>query len=139
MTTVTTDRATPPAAAPAWKTWSGRVLSALPVLMLLFSAAMKLMHAPKFVEAWTGHLGWQESSLTGVGLLELFCVAVYVVPRTSLLGAGLLSAYLGGAVATHVRVGDPFVAPVVFGLMLWAGLYLRDERLRALLPFRAAA
>lgn len=121
-----------------WQLWTGRVLSGIPVLMLLFSAFMKLSHAPQFVEMWTGKLGWSEGSLTTIGLLELACVAVYAVPRTALLGAGLLSAYLGGAVATHVRVGDPFVAPVVLGLLVWAGLYLRDERVRALVPLRSA-
>lgn len=137
MTThVTTTAAIPQK---GWRLWTGRVLSGLPVLMMLFSASMKLSHAPQFVEMWTGKLGWPESSLTGIGLLELACVALYAVPRTSVLGAGLLSAYLGGAVATHVRVGDPFVAPVVLGLLVWAGLYLRDERLRALVPLRSAS
>ena len=72
--------------------------------------------------------------LTTVGRLELACVAVYLVPRTAVVGAGLLSAYLGGAVAAHVRVGDPFVIPVILGLFVWTGLYPRDERVRALLP-----
>jgi hypothetical protein len=139
MTThATTPAATTTAAAPKWHLWIGRVLSALPVLMLVISASMKLSHAPKFVEMWTGKLGFQEGSLTAVGLLELACVAAYVFPRTAVLGAGLLSAYLGGAVATHVRIGDPFVIPVVLGLMVWAGLYLRDARVRALVPLRSA-
>jgi hypothetical protein len=138
MATHATDtaRAVSAGSVKGWQLWTGRVLSALPILMLLFSASMKLSHAPQFVEMWTGKLGWPEGSLTTVGVLELACVAVYAVPRTSLLGAGLLSAYLGGAVATHVRVGDPFVAPVVLGLLVWAGLYLRDERVRALVPLR---
>jgi hypothetical protein len=122
----------------AWRLWTGRVLSGLPVLMMLLSAAMKLSHAPQFVETWTGKFGWPEGSLTTIGLLELLCVAVYAFPRTAFLGAGLLSAYLGGAVATHVRIGDPFIAPVVLGLLVWAGLYLRDERVRALVPLRSS-
>ena len=137
-TTATTPAAMPAAAAPKWQRWAGRALSALPVLMMLFSASMKLSHAPQFVAMWTGKLGFQEGSLTAVGLLELACVAAYAFPRTAVLGAALLSAYLGGAVATHVRIGDPFVVPVVLGLMVWAGLYLRDARVRALVPLRAA-
>jgi hypothetical protein len=137
MTThVANDVATGARAPRAWKTWTGRVLSALPVLMMIFSAFMKFSHAPEFVALWTQKLGWQESSLTAIGILELVCVAFYVFPRTAVVGAGLLSAYLGGAVASHVRIGDPFIAPVVLGLLVWAGLYLRDERLQALVPLR---
>lgn len=123
----------------AWQLWTGRVLSGLPALMMLFSASMKLSHAPQFVEMWTGKLGFPESALSPIGILELVCVVTYLVPRTAVLGAGLLSAYLGGAVASHVRVGDPFVVPVILGLLIWAGLYLRDERVRALVPLRSAA
>jgi hypothetical protein len=123
---------------PRWMLWTGRVLSALPVLVLLFSASMKLSHAPKFVEAWTGKFGYAESSLTAIGLLELACAVIYVVPRTAVLGAVLLTGYLGGAVATHVRVDDPAaITPLILGIMVWAGLYLRDARLRELLPLRA--
>jgi hypothetical protein len=117
--------------------WTGRVLSALPVLLMVFSASMKLSHAPQFVEQWTGKFGYPESELTAIGLLELACVALYAVPRTAVLGAVLLTGYLGGAVATHVRVGDPSgVTAFVLGIFVWAGLYLRDERVRALLPLR---
>jgi hypothetical protein len=120
-----------------WVLWGGRVLSALPVLLMVFSASMKLMHAPQFVEQWVGKLGYAETSLTGIGLLELACVVVYVIPRTAVLGAVLLTGYLGGAVATHVRIGDPgFVTPLILGIMAWAGIYLRDERVRALMPLR---
>jgi hypothetical protein len=120
--------------------WVGRILSALPILGLLLSASMKLTHAPAFVETWTGHLGFSEAALTPIGILELACTLVYVLPRTSALGAVLLTGYLGGAVVTHVRVGDPFVAPLVFGLLLWAGLSLRDGRVRdALLTRRQRA
>jgi hypothetical protein len=120
-----------------WVLWGGRVLSALPVLLMVFSASMKLMHAPQFVEQWVGKFGYAETSLTGIGLLELACVVVYVIPRTAVLGAVLLTGYLGGAVATHVRIGDPgFVTPLILGIMAWAGIYLRDERVRALMPLR---
>ena len=120
-----------------WMLWTGRVLSALPVLAMLPSAAMKLTHAPQFAEMWSGKLGFPESTLTGVGLLELACVLLYVIPRTSVLGATLLTGYLGGAIASHVRIGDPGLAtPLVLGILAWAGLFLRDERVRALLPLR---
>jgi hypothetical protein len=117
--------------------WTGRALSALPVLAMAMSAAMKLSHAPQFVEMWTGHLGFPESALTGVGLLELACVLLYAVPRTAVLGAVLLTGYLGGAITAHVRIGDPgLVTPLMLGILAWAGLFLRDERVRALMPLR---
>jgi hypothetical protein len=74
--------------------------------------------------------------LLGLGILELICAVIYVIPRTSMLGAILLTGYLGGAIATHVRVGEQFIMPAVLGVLIWGGLYLRDYRLRALLPLR---
>jgi hypothetical protein len=85
-------------------------------------------------------LGYPESVILGIGILELGCAVVYIIPRASVIGAILLTGYLGGAVATHVRIGDPsfkIIAPILFGAMIWGGLYLRDERLRALLPLRS--
>ncbi|MBX3205881.1 MAG: DoxX family protein [Labilithrix sp.] len=114
------------------------MLNALPLLALTMSATMKLSHAPDFVAMWTGKLGWPEGSLTSIGLLELAVVAVHLVPRASLVGAALITAYLGGAVSAHVRIGDAFVVPVVLGVLLWVGFALRDERVRALvLPRRS--
>ena len=115
--------------------WAGRIASALPVLMLLFSGVMKLLK-PAAVVTEFGRLGYPESVILGIGILELLCTVVYLIPRTAVLGAILLTGYLGGATATHVRVGDPFIFPVIFGALLWLGLYLRDERLRTLLPLR---
>jgi hypothetical protein len=120
-----------------WKTWMGRVLSALPVLMMLSSAAIKLTHSPRVMEGWVGKGGYPPGTLTPIAIVELACVLLYTIPRTSVLGALLLTAYLGGAVATHVRVGEPFVIPIMVGVIAWAGLYLRDERLHALVPLRA--
>ena len=117
--------------------WAGRIVSALPIAMLTLSSAIKLMHDPGFVAKWTEGLGWRESTLTSIGALELLCVALYAVPRTAALGAVLLTGYLGGAIASHVRIGEPFVVPLVLGVLVWGGLYLRDERLRSLLPGRA--
>jgi hypothetical protein len=129
---------TPPAG--RGKLWTGRVLSALPSLLLAFSGAIKLMHSPEIVANFTGKFGYSEGALAPIGLLEIALVIVYLVPRTAVLGAVLLTGYLGGAVATHVRIGDPSaVTPLIVGVLLWAGLYLRDARLHALLPLRKAA
>ena len=115
--------------------WAGRIISALPVLLLLASGVMKLAKPAPVVEGFT-QLGNPERLALGIGILELACTAVYLVPQTSVLGAILLTGYLGGATATHVRVGDPFFGPVVLGVLLWGGLFLRDTRLRTLVPLR---
>ncbi len=118
---------------PRWQVWTGRVLSALPVLMLLFSASMKLSHSAGFMKSW-GEFGFSESTATSIGVVEIACAVLYAVPKTRFLGAILATGYLGGAIVTHVRVGQPFVAPLVLGVLVWVGLYLRDARLRALIP-----
>ena len=116
--------------------WAGRIMSALPVLMLLFSGVMKLVKPASVVEEFA-RLGYPDSVALGIGILEIVCTVVYVIPRTSMLGAILLTGYLGGATATHVRIGDPFFFPIVFGVLVWGGLFLRDDRLRALIPLRS--
>jgi hypothetical protein len=116
--------------------WGGRVASALAVLGLLLSASMKISHGARIVPQFVGRFGYPESTLGPIGFVELACAILYAVPQTSALGAVLLTGYLGGAVATHVRVGDPFLTPLVLGILVWAGLFLRDDRLRALLPLR---
>jgi hypothetical protein len=115
--------------------WAGRIVSALPVLMLVFSAVVKLIK-PADVLTEFARLGYPESVVIGIGILELLCTVVYVIPRTSILGAILLTGYLGGATATHVRISDPFIPPVLFGMLVWVGLYLRDPHVRALIPLR---
>lgn len=119
--------------------WIGRVLSGLATLFLLFDATMKVLASPQAVEGTTT-LGYPASVLLGLGLLQLGCTALYLAPPTSVLGAILWTGYLGGAVATHVRVGDPLFSHILFptyvGAMLWGGLWLREPRLRALLPLR---
>ena len=117
--------------------WTGRVLSALPILMLTMSASMKLSHAQNFVQKWTDNLGFRESTLTPIGLLELFVMIVYAVPRTRVIGAILVTGYLGGATAAHVRIGEPVLVPVLLGVFAWLGLWLTEPRLHALTPFRA--
>ena len=122
-----------------WMVWGGRVLTVLPILMLLMSAGMKIKRPPEVVEMFVGKFGFPENTLAPLALLEIACAVLYAIPNTSVLGAVLATGYLGGAVATHVRVGDPFFAPLVLGVLVWAGLYLRDERLRALMPLRRPA
>jgi hypothetical protein len=120
--------------------WTGRILSGLVVLFLIPDAIVKFIKPAPVVEAFA-HLGWPLSLANAIGIILLICTAVYVFPRTSMLGAILLTGYLGGAVATHMRVGDPLFSHVLFptylGVLLWLGLYLRDERLRALVPLRS--
>ena len=118
------------------KLWAGRIISALPVLMLLFSGVLKLIKPAAVVVEFT-RLGYAESTAIGLGIVELGCTVLYMIPRTSILGAILLIAYLGGATATHVRIGDPFFIPIVLGVLIWLGLYLRDDRLRSLIPLRS--
>jgi hypothetical protein len=110
-------------------------MSALPVLMLLFSATMKLLKLPAAVEGFA-HLGYPEHVALPLGIVELTATVLYVIPHTSVLGAILLTGYLGGATATHVRIGEPFHMAIALGILVWGGLYLRDARLRALLPLR---
>ena len=115
--------------------WTGRVLSALPVLMLLFSAAMKFARPPVVVEGMAKS-GFPEHLLLPLGILEVACTVLYILPPTAVLGAVLLTGYLGGAVASHVRLGEPWFMPVLLGVLLWLGLFLREPRLRPLLPLR---
>ncbi|MBI5608460.1 MAG: DoxX family protein [Deltaproteobacteria bacterium] len=123
----------------SYNPWIGRVLTALPTAAFLASGTMKLMGGADGLKMFVEKFGYPASALAPIGAVELTCAALYAIPRTSALGAVLLTGYLGGAVATHVRVGDPFVAPVIFGVVVWAGLYFRDARVRAVLPLRAPA
>jgi hypothetical protein len=130
--------ATHTAPVPTTRPRAGRLIGALAVLFLLFDGVIKVLQLAPAVEA-SAQLGYPERLTLGIGLLELACLAVYALPRTSILGALLLTGYLGGAVATHVRVGSPLfpvLFPLVIGALLWGGLALRDARLRALLSPR---
>ena len=118
--------------------WAGRIISALPALFLLLDGIMKLVKPAPVVEA-TVRLGYPESVILGLGIVLIACTLFYLIPRTSILGAILLTGYLGGAVATHVRVGEgwfPVSFPIIMGVLIWGGLWLRDERLRAIIPLR---
>jgi len=117
--------------------WTGRIISAPPVFLLLFSAAMKLAKPPAVLDGFR-KFGYPEHLLLVLAILEIGCTIIYLIPRTAVLGAILLTGYLGGATATHVRIGDPgFVMPVICGILLWLGLLLREGRLRPLLPLRS--
>ena len=116
--------------------WTGRVMSALPVLLILLGSVMKLMKHPSVLEGFA-RAGLSERLIVPVGLIELVCVVVYLVPQTSVLGAILMTGLLGGATITTLRVGDPtYPMPVILGMLAWGGLYLRDVRLRGLIPLR---
>ena len=116
--------------------WTGRILSALPVIAMLLSGTMKFLHPPQVVQGFTS-LGYPESLILKIAILEVSCAILYAIPQTSVLGAILVTGYLGGAVATHVRVLDPsFVGGLILGIIAWLGLYLREPRLRALTPIR---
>lgn len=118
--------------------WTGRVISGIVALMLFWSAGMDLTRSSMVMEGMTKY-GYPAGSVLGIGLALLAGVILYVVPRTSILGAIVLTGYLGGAVSTHVRAGDPvgrMLVPVLFGVLTWGGLYLRDAGLRGLVPLR---
>jgi len=119
--------------------WAGRIMSGLVILFLAFDVVFKFIKpAPAPVVETMAHVGWSLSLAPVLGILLLVSTALYAIPNTSALGAILLTGYLGGAVATHLRVGDPLFSHVLFptylGVLLWGGLYLRDDRLRALIP-----
>jgi hypothetical protein len=116
--------------------WIGRVMSALPVLLVLFGSVVKLMKTASVVEGFV-RAGVPERLIIPVGIIELVCVAVYVIPQTAVLGAILMTGLLGGATITNLRIGDPtYPMPVVLGMLAWGGLFLRDTRLRELIPIR---
>lgn len=116
--------------------WAGRIVSALPALLLLFSGSMKLLRVPAVIEGMAQY-GYPEHLIFSIGVLEVGCTIVYLIPRATMLGAILMTGYLGGATATSVRIGDPaFIGPVLAGVFVWAGMYLRDERLSALIHAR---
>ena len=115
--------------------WTSYVFSVLPSLLLLFSASMKLAHPPQLDEGFV-HLGVPISQALGLGILELACTVIYLIPRTAVLGAILLTGYLGGAMQTHLRIGEAYYIQALLGVLIWGGLYLREPRLRALIPLR---
>ena len=120
---------------PAWMYWTGWVITVLPSFLLVFSAVMKFVGPPEVKEGFT-KAGWNANLLVPLGITELACTVLYLVPQTSTLGAVLLTGYMGGAICHHLRLGEPIVVQVVFGMVIWLGLYLREPRLRAILHIR---
>jgi len=116
--------------------WIGYVLTALPAALLTVSAVMKITQNEMAVEGFA-KTGWPDNVLVPLGIVELACVVIYLFPRTAVLGAILITGYLGGAIATHVHQGEPFIGPAAFGVIAWIALYLREPRLRALAPWRS--
>jgi len=125
---------------PWWTVWVGRLVSCAPVAMVLMSARWKLTHDPWYVQEFA-RIGWAASMLELLATLQLTAIALFVVPRTAVLGAVLLTGYLGGAIASYVRIGEfyPPLVPFTTALLAWLGVFLREERLRPLLPFRRTA
>lgn len=118
--------------------WSGRILTLLAAAFLAFDTIVKVFEMAPAVEATT-QLGYQQSAVFGIGVVQLICLVLYLIPRTSTLGAILFTGYLGGAISTHLLAGSDWFSllfPVIVGLMLWGGLFLRDEHLRQMIPLR---
>jgi len=120
-----------------WMVWTGRVISVLPVLIVLTSARWKLTEEPFYVREFI-RIGWASGALPLLAFLQLTAIVLYVIPPTAVLGAVILTGYLGGAIATYVRIGEynPPLVPLTTALLAWLGIFLREERLRALLPLR---
>jgi hypothetical protein len=135
-----TQSATQTASVSKKRLWVGRMMSAVVVLFLVFDAVLKFIKPAPVVEAFA-HLGLPLGLAGGLGIVLLASTVLYAIPRTSVLGAILLTGYLGGAVASHLRVGDPLFSHILFptylGVLLWGGLFLRDDRLRVLIPLRS--
>ena len=117
--------------------WVGRVISVLLSLLFAMSAFMKLKGGAEVMQGMA-HLGLPESLIMPLAILEISCVVIYLIPATSVLGAILLTGYIGGAICTHLRVGDPFFIQIALGIFVWLGLYLRENRLKALIPLRTS-
>jgi hypothetical protein len=115
--------------------WVGRVISIVVSLLFAMSAFMKLRGGAEVMQGMA-HLGLPESLITPLAILEMSCVVIYAIPATSVLGAILLTGYIGGAICTHLRVGDPFYMQIAIGIFVWLGLYLREYRLKELIPLR---
>jgi len=118
--------------------WTGRIISGLVVLFLLFDGLTKVMKVKAVLDA-SAQLGYPVSTIVGIGITLLMCTAFYVIPQTAVLGAVLLTGYLGGAVATSVRISGPLfntLFPIIFAAFMWAGIFLREDRLRTLIPLR---
>src|ERR1700743_612298 len=115
--------------------WSGCIMTGLVAALMIFSAGMKFASPPEMVKEFVKS-GWSADLLLPLGITELACAVIYLIPRTSVLGAILLTGYLGGAVSATLRTGGPFIMPAVVGVLAWGGIFLRDQRVRDLIPLR---
>lgn len=118
-------------------TITGWILGGLASLLLLFSGVSKFMPPNEQMEQGMQHVGWTMDKMPTLGILEIASVILYLIPQTAVLGAILITGYMGGAIATHVRVGDSFVVQVIIPIVIWGGIWLRDARLRQVMPFRS--
>jgi hypothetical protein len=118
--------------------WVGRVISALVSFLFAMSALMKLRGGAEVIQGMA-HLGLPESLIVPLAILEISCVVIYAIPATAVVGAILLTGYIGGAICTHLRVGDPFFMQIAIGIFIWLGLYLREDRLKGLIPLRISS
>lgn len=120
--------------------WTGRVMSGLVIFFMAFDALMKFVCPPEVIQTTVNELGYKEHHIFTLGVIAFICALLYAIPRTSILGAVLLTAYFGGAVATHLRVDNPLASHTLFSIyiavLMWGGLWLREPRLRALMPFK---
>ena len=121
---------------PTWMQWVGRVFTVLPALAFVPSGVMKVTHAAKVMEGLHDQMHVSPEAITAIGIVELTCLVLYLVPQTAVLGATLLTGYLGGAVMVHVLGHQPVVLPILIGVIVWGGIWLRDPRVRALTPLR---
>ena len=134
---MTTTDAIPPARVSRAGFWIGWSISILPVFALAMSSYMKLARVPAAVEGFK-KFGYPDRLILILGVVELSCAILYLIPQTAVLGAILVTGYFGGAIATHARVSEPqFVIPFILGILAWLGLFLRDRRVRALIPLRS--
>ncbi|HET9838490.1 MAG TPA: DoxX family protein [Candidatus Angelobacter sp.] len=115
--------------------WAGRILSGLIVVALSALNAMGLLHKAESLKHFVAY-GYPESAFVPISIVFFVCIVVYAIPRTAIFGAILFTGYFGGAVATHVRAGEPYFFPIVVAVLVWLGIFLRDARLRALVPLR---
>lgn len=120
----------------SWMFWAGWVLAVVPSGLLIFSGVMKLTRSPEVLKGFAD-VGWPERLAVPLGVTELLCTLIFLIPKTSVLGAILLTGYMGGAIATHVRLGEPFVVQALVGVVVWLSIFLREARLRAILPLRS--
>jgi hypothetical protein len=124
---------------PKAMTWTGWVITVLIVLLMTASGAGKIANPPTLAKLMTETFGYPDDVTLYIGIVELCCAVLYLNSQTTILGAVLLTGYLGGAIATHVRIHENFLAPAIIGIFVWLGLFLRDPRIRALLPIRQSA